>query len=152
MYRQLSFLSLFLLIIGFTSCRVSSPVVSPGVTGTSYSTREYIEKYKDLAVREMMRTGIPASITLAQGIVESNYGRSTLAREANNHFGIKCHNDWTGMTFRHHDNRRNECFRKYSQPEESFTDHSDFLRSGTRYSFLFRLSPDDYKGWAKVLK
>jgi len=129
---------------------VNRPVVAPA--GTSPNTQAYIEKYKDLAIREMIRTGVPASITLAQGIVESDYGRSTLAREANNHFGIKCHSDWTGMTFRHHDNRRNECFRKYTRAEESFTDHSDFLRSGSRYSFLFSLSPTDYKGWARGLK
>ena len=100
----------------------------------------------------MKRTGIPASITLAQGMIESDFGRSTLAREANNHFGIKCHNDWTGPTIRHHDDRRNECFRKYSRPEDSFYDHSDFIRSGSRYRFLFDLAPTDYKGWARGLK
>ena len=150
MYRQLYLFLQLLLIIGFTSCRVSRPVVVPAGTGSD--VQGYIEKYKDLAVREMIRTGVPASVTLAQGIVESDYGRSTLAREANNHFGIKCHSDWTGMTYHHHDNRRNECFRKYSRPEDSFTDHSDFLRSGSRYSFLFSLSPTDYKGWARGLK
>jgi LysM repeat protein len=100
----------------------------------------------------MKRTGVPASITLAQGMIESNYGRSTLAREGNNHFGIKCHNDWTGPTIRHHDDRRNECFRKYKRPEDSYYDHSDFLKTGSRYSFLFNLPATDYKGWARGLK
>lgn len=100
----------------------------------------------------MNRTGVPASITLAQGMIESDYGRSTLARDANNHFGIKCHSDWTGPTVTHHDDKRNECFRKYRKPDESFTDHSDFLKSGSRYSFLFDLKQDDYKGWARGLK
>ncbi len=100
----------------------------------------------------MKRTGIPASITLAQGMIESDYGRSTLAREGNNHFGIKCHNDWTGPTIRHHDDRRNECFRKYKHVEDSYYDHSDFLKTGSRYSFLFDLPSTDYKGWAKGLK
>ena len=100
----------------------------------------------------MRRTGIPASITLAQGIIESDCGHSSLAREANNHFGIKCHNDWTGPTIRHDDNRRNECFRKYSRAEESFYDHSDFLKSGSRYGFLFSYNSTDYKAWAHGLK
>lgn len=150
MNRQLSILPVLLLIVAFTSCRVNRPAVVP--SGAASGVQDYIEKYKDLAVREMIRTGVPASITLAQGIIESDYGRSTLARAANNHFGIKCHGDWTGPTVRHHDNRRNECFRKYSRPEDSFTDHSDFIRSGSRYSFLFNLPPDDYKGWARGLK
>lgn len=112
----------------------------------------YIERYKDLAVSEMKRTGIPASITLAQGMIESDFGRSSLARQANNHFGIKCHDDWTGPTVRHHDDRRNECFRKYSRPEDSFYDHSDFLKTGSRYTSLFDLPATDYKSWAKGLK
>lgn len=112
----------------------------------------YVNKYKDLAVSEMYRTGVPASITLAQGIIESDYGRSTLAREANNHFGVKCHGDWTGPTIRHNDDRRNECFRKYRHVEESFRDHSDFLKNGRRYAFLFDLQVTDYKGWARGLK
>jgi LysM repeat protein len=100
----------------------------------------------------MNRTGIPASITLAQGIIESDCGHSSLAREANNHFGIKCHDNWTGPTIKHNDNRRNECFRKYRKPEESFYDHSDFLKSVSRYSFLFNNNPADYKAWAHGLK
>jgi len=117
-----------------------------------YNATSYIEKYKDLAVSEMKRTGIPASITLAQGMIESDFGRSRLAREANNHFGIKCHDDWTGPTIRHNDDRRHECFRKYPRPEDSFYDHSDFLMNGSRYSSLFDLASNDYKAWARGLK
>ena len=101
---------------------------------------------------EMQRTGVPASITLAQGMIESDYGRSRLATEANNHFGIKCHSDWQGGKIYHDDDRRRECFRKYNRVEDSFLDHSDFLMNGTRYSFLFDLPPDDYKEWARGLK
>lgn len=132
------------------SCRSTRPTVIPAAE--ERSAADYIEKYKDLAISEMKRTGIPASITLAQGMIESDFGRSSLAREANNHFGIKCHNDWTGPTITHHDDRRNDCFRKYRQPEESYYDHSDFLRTGSRYTSLFDLSPTDYKGWARGLK
>jgi LysM repeat protein len=112
----------------------------------------YIDTYSDLAMSEMRRTGVPASITLAQAVIESDYGRSRLAREANNHFGIKCHNEWKGPTIYHHDDRRNECFRKYRQVSESYKDHSDFLRQGSRYNFLFGLGRDDYKAWARGLK
>lgn len=114
--------------------------------------RTYVNKYSDLAIREMIRTGVPASITLAQGIIESDYGSSRLAREANNHFGIKCHKGWKGRKIYHDDDKRNECFRSYRQDIESYRDHSDFLRQGARYSFLFELKPDDYKGWARGLK
>jgi len=113
---------------------------------------EYIEQYKDLAVREMNRTGIPASITLAQGILESDYGNSTLARKANNHFGIKCHKSWAGQKVYHDDDRRNECFRKYNNVYESFRDHSEFLTQSNRYEFLFDYKPTQYKAWAKGLK
>ncbi len=115
-------------------------------------TREdYIAAYREIAVKEMKRTGIPASITLAQGILESGNGNSRLAKKANNHFGIKCH-DWTGRTIREDDDKRNECFRRYRNADHSYTDHSDFLTSRSRYSFLFGLEPTDYKGWAKGLK
>ena len=150
MYRPIYIFLSLLIIAGLSSCRTSRPAVVP--YGSEPNTREYINEYKDIAVSEMKRTGIPASITLAQGMVESNYGRSRLAREANNHFGIKCHSDWTGPTIRHDDDRRNECFRKYSRPEDSFYDHSDFIRSGSRYSFLFDISSTDYKAWARGLK
>jgi LysM repeat protein len=114
--------------------------------------QEYIATYKDKAIREMERTGIPASIKLAQGILESGDGNSTLARKANNHFGIKCHSDWKGKKVYHDDDARNECFRKYRNPDESFVDHSEFLVHRSRYRFLFDLDPDDYKGWARGLK
>jgi hypothetical protein len=113
---------------------------------------EYIAAYKDIAIKEMNEYGIPASITLAQGILESGDGNSELAQKANNHFGIKCRGDWTGKKVYHDDDRKNECFRKYSSPLESYRDHSLFLRNGQRYAFLFDLEPTDYKGWAKGLK
>lgn len=112
----------------------------------------YINRYKDIAMREMNDYGIPASITLAQGILESGVGKSELAVKANNHFGIKCHNDWDGERVYHDDDKRNECFRKYDTPEESFVDHSLFLKNRARYSFLFELDKTDYKAWAKGLK
>jgi hypothetical protein len=153
MYKCSYCLIILLLLGGLVSCRVyrSVPPAPPPVPATT-SAAEYIQRYKDLAVSEMARSGVPASITLAQGMVESDYGRSTLARTANNHFGIKCHNDWRGPSVRHHDDKRNECFRKYSSPEDSFADHSDFLRYRSRYSFLFDLPLTDYKGWARGLK
>jgi LysM repeat protein len=148
---RLQYLIILLLIpVFFNACRSSRPVVTP--SGGEANTSAYIERYKDLAISEMKRTGIPASITLAQGMIESDFGRSTLARKANNHFGIKCHSDWTGPVIRHHDDRRNECFRKYSRPEDSFYDHSDFIISGSRYSFLFDIPVTDYKAWARGLK
>jgi LysM repeat protein len=146
-------LSPFLLLaflVSLFSCKTYKPLVSS--SAPDFSVQEYINKYKDLAVNEMRRTGIPASITLAQGIIESDCGHSTLAREANNHFGIKCHDNWKGATIKHNDNKRNECFRKYNKPEESFYDHSDFLKSVPRYSFLFSYNSNDYKSWAYGLK
>lgn len=113
---------------------------------------DYVSLYKDIAIREMMDYGIPASITLAQGILESGLGKSYVAVEGNNHFGIKCHNDWSGATLRHDDDANQECFRKYDNPEQSFIDHSQFLKNRARYSFLFELDRTDYKGWAKGLK
>ncbi|KJS07588.1 MAG: hypothetical protein VR77_00775 [Flavobacteriales bacterium BRH_c54] len=113
---------------------------------------EYIETYKDDAIREMHRSGVPASITLAQGILESGDGNSPLAMYANNHFGIKCHSGWKGKTMHIDDDAKNECFRKYKSVYESFEDHSDFLTSRSRYAFLFELKVTDYKGWAKGLK
>nr|WP_321450628.1 glucosaminidase domain-containing protein [uncultured Carboxylicivirga sp.] len=117
-----------------------------------YSTTDYIELYKDLAIKERKRTGIPASITMAQGILESGSGNSTLARKSNNHFGIKCHGEWNGKKVYHDDDRRNECFRKYNTVYESYIDHSDFLTGKQRYASLFDLKPTDYKGWSKGLK
>lgn len=113
---------------------------------------EYIEQYKDLAISEMKRTNVPASITLAQGLLESNYGNSRLAKKGNNHFGIKCNNNWTGPGIYENDDAPNECFRKYDTPEESYKDHSDFLRKGSRYAFLFDYDITDYKSWSYGLK
>lgn len=112
----------------------------------------YIETYSSIAVAEMHRSGIPASITLAQGLLESGYGRSPLAVEGNNHFGIKCHSDWTGDHMNMDDDERNECFRKYAEAAESYRDHSDFLRYKSRYAFLFDYEVTDYKSWAYGLK
>jgi len=115
-------------------------------------TVDYIGTYKDIAIRKMEEYKIPASITLAQGILESGNGLSELAKKSNNHFGIKCHSSWTGKKVYHDDDRRGECFRKYPSAEGSFNDHSKFLTNRGRYEFLFELSPDDYKAWAKGLK
>ena len=115
------------------------------------SRKAYIAKYKQLAITEMKRTGIPASITLAQGLLESGNGNSTLATKAKNHFGIKCH-DWTGPSIKIDDDKKNECFRKYKNPYQSYKDHSEFLTNRSRYKFLFKLKPNDYKGWARGLK
>lgn len=112
----------------------------------------YIAEYKDLAVSEMKRTGVPAAITLAQGIHESGAGKSQLVMASNNHFGIKCKSNWTGESVRHDDDAKAECFRKYPQAADSYRDHSDFLKNGQRYAFLFQLDPTDYTGWANGLK
>jgi hypothetical protein len=126
-------------------------LVSP-VLAVNNAYISYIDKYKDWAINQMNRYGVPASITLAQGLLESDAGRSTLAVEGNNHFGIKCHTDWNGRTIYHDDDRRNECFRKYNSAESSFEDHSVFLATHQRYSSLFDLKQTDYKGWAHGLK
>jgi len=112
----------------------------------------YIRKFSPVAIEEMRQYRIPASITLAQAIIESGAGQSRLAKEANNHFGIKCHKEWTGKTFHQDDDRANECFRKYNQPEESFRDHSYFLTQRDRYKSLFSLAVTDYRGWAEGLE
>ncbi len=116
------------------------------------TTEEYIAKYREDAIKDMVKTGVPACITLAQGILESESGNSKLAQEANNHFGIKCHKEWEGKTFHQDDDARDECFRKYSTVLESFDDHSEFLKTRSRYAFLFELDVTDYKGWAHGLK
>lgn len=112
----------------------------------------YIQRYSDVAVSEMYRSGIPASITLAQGLLESGAGRSQLAVKSNNHFGIKCHNGWQGGRVYHDDDAKGECFRKYDKAEDSYRDHSDFLRYRDRYQFLFEYEITDYKAWAYGLK
>lgn len=114
--------------------------------------RAYVEKYARTAVAEMHRSGVPASITLAQGLLESAAGTSTLAVKANNHFGVKCHSDWKGKTIKHDDDAAGECFRVYPNAAASFRDHSDFLRYNDRYKPLFDLKPDDYRSWARGLK
>ncbi len=119
---------------------------------TKITVDSYIEKYKEIAVREMLQSGVPASITLGQGILESEAGNSHLSLGSNNHFGIKCHLDWSGETFIHDDDAKNECFRKYPSVEASYIDHSQFLRSRNWYKPLFDLSPTDYKAWARGLK
>lgn len=113
---------------------------------------EYIQRYKELAISEMKRTRVPASITLAQGCLESGNGNSTLTTKGNNHFGIKCKNSWRGKKMYHDDDEKDECFRKYHSAEDSYIDHSDFLVSNPRYSSLFLLEMTDYKGWARGLK
>ena len=121
------------------------------VPESSTPQKKYISQYAETAVREMYRSGVPASITLAQGLLESRYGQSPLAKEGNNHFGIKCH-DWTGKKMYHDDDKRGECFRVYKSADESFRDHSDFLRYRDRYKSLFDNEITDYKAWAYGLK
>ncbi len=134
-----------IIFIGFVLCQVA--VLAQGTP-----QERYIQKWAPTAVREMYRSGVPASITLAQGILESRFGLSSLASEGNNHFGIKCHKDWKGKSMRYDDDAKGECFRVYDSAEESFQDHSDFLRYLDRYKFLFDLKTTDYKGWAFGLK
>lgn len=116
------------------------------------TTEDYIKQYKDVAIKKMKEYGIPASITLAQGILESGSGNSRLARKANNHFGIKCHKEWDGKRFYMDDDAKHECFRKYKDPADSYRDHSLFLTQRGRYSFLFEYDVNDYKKWAHGLK
>ena len=126
-------------------------ILSNSVFGQEISRKEYIEKYSSLAVKQMHQYKIPASITLAQGILESNNGNSRLAVKANNHFGIKCHG-WEGKKIFADDDKKNECFRNYKNVLESFVDHSLFLNKYSRYEFLFDYKITDYKSWAKGLK
>ena len=113
---------------------------------------EYIATYKDAAIAQMRRLGVPASIILAQGLLETESGNSDLVKRSNNHFGIKCKSTWTGESVRHTDDAPNECFRKYASAMDSYKDHSDYLYNSPRYAFLFKLEPTDYKGWAYGLK
>lgn len=138
------------LIVMFTqSCGTARRTTQPEV---ALERSDYISRYSELAREEMRRTGVPASITMAQALLESDNGNSYLARAGNNHFGIKCHRDWNGKKIYYDDDKRNECFRRYESVEQSFRDHSDFLVNGTRYDFLFDLDPRNFKGWAKGLK
>jgi Mannosyl-glycoprotein endo-beta-N-acetylglucosaminidase/LysM domain len=113
---------------------------------------EYVEQFKEIAMNEMRRSGVPASITLAQGILESESGNSELVKKSNNHFGIKCKSNWTGETVTHDDDANGECFRAYNNASDSYKDHSDFLKANQRYGALFNINPEDYTGWAKGLK
>ncbi len=133
-------LSFFLLLAGWASAQPREDIVA------------YIKAYKQLAMEEMQRTGIPAAIKLAQGIHETSAGKSQLVMKSNNHFGIKCKTYWTGKKVYHDDDARGECFRSYNEAIDSYRDHSDFLKAGERYAFLFNLDPVDYKGWATGLK
>jgi uncharacterized FlgJ-related protein len=137
------------LTILFLSCAVSSLVL--GNNEKQISKKEYVEQWRSTAVQQMVQYKIPASITLAQAILESGSGNSELAKNGNNHFGIKCH-DWTGQTMYIDDDKKGECFRVYVSADESYVDHSDFLKTKQRYSKLFALEQTDYKGWAKGLK
>jgi LysM repeat protein len=114
--------------------------------------QKYIDTYKDIAIEEMNRTGVPAAITLAQGIHETSAGQSDLVRKSNNHFGIKCKAEWSGPSVTHDDDARGECFRKYDDPMDSYKDHSDFLKTRSHYAFLFKLDPTDFEAWAYGLK
>ena len=116
------------------------------------SVYNYIYTYKDIAIVEMIRTGVPAAITIAQGILEAKAGKSELVLKSNNHFGIKCKITWTGERVYYNDDAQGECFRKYASATESFKDHSNFLKVNSRYAFLFTLDPTDYSAWAYGLK
>lgn len=134
------FLFIFLQIAGWVKAQDASSIM------------EYIDSYKDLAIAEMKRTGVPASVKLAQGIHETGAGTSPLVIKSNNHFGIKCKTGWSGPSVKHDDDARNECFRKYESSADSYRDHSNFLKGSARYASLFKLDPSDYEGWAWGLK
>ncbi len=137
----------------FTTLLTATILISSALAQSSKErVSQYINEYKELAISEMLRTGVPASVTLAQGILETAGGQSDLATLANNHFGIKCKSTWNGDYMLHDDETRNECFRKYSNAEELYRDHSEFLKSRPAYAFLFKLDPTDYEGWAKGLR
>ena len=143
---SLSKRTIFLLVVTLTLFTVSASAQ------TRQTKEEYIDKYKHIAIDHMERYGIPASITLAQGILESDSGNSNLARRSNNHFGIKCKKDWKGERVYHTDDAPNECFRKYDTVEESYEDHAEFLDQSPRYDSLFAYSTTDYKSWARGLR
>jgi LysM repeat protein len=130
-------------------CLLAAAIVAAAQTITP---EQYIEMYKDIAIREMKRMGVPAAITLAQGILETESGNSVLVKKSNNHFGIKCKSSWTAGGVSHDDDAQGECFRQYASAEESYRDHSNFLRGNSRYGFLFKLDVKDYQGWAHGLK
>jgi len=131
---------------------ISILVAKISMAQNAVDIENYINTYKNLAIAEMQRSGVPSAIILAQGIHETEAGTSELVRKSNNHFGIKCKAGWTGSVVYHDDDERGECFRGYEKPEDSYKDHSDFLRSSPRYSFLFKIDPTDYSAWAYGLK
>jgi uncharacterized protein YifE (UPF0438 family) len=142
-------MKIFTLLV-FTLFLIINTLHAQKLTADDY--KAYIKKYKDIAVNEMRQYRIPASITLAQGMIESGCGKSLLALESNNHFGIKCHKEWTGEKYFYDDDEKNECFRKYTNIADSYRDHSLFLTTRPRYASLFLLPPNDYVAWAKGLK
>lgn len=159
---------LFLVMVLFGSCAASKKTISNRQASrnnkiiqkensasiakyTPLTSLQYIDQFKSIAIQEMNLYGIPASITLAQGLFESGSGNGELARVANNHFGIKCTSDWKGKSYYKNDDNANDCFRVYDKPEDSFRDHSEFLKR-KNYSKLFELDKNDYKGWAYGLK
>lgn len=127
-------------------------IAGQSVEAQTITPEQYIERYKDVAIKEMKRMGVPAAITLAQGLLETENGNSALLKKSNNHFGIKCKSTWSGNGVSHDDDAVGECFRTYKTAEESYRDHSNFLRGSDRYAGLFQLDPADYKGWAHGLK
>lgn len=152
----------FILIVAFASAcktkqysrnnkQIEKNAKKDNPTPISYSTVSYIDAFKTIAIAEMNKYGIPASITLAQGILESGSGSSDLAKYANNHFGIKCTSDWKGKAYYKDDDQRDDCFRVYKDPQESYKDHSEFLKR-KRYASLFELDKNDYRNWAIGLK
>lgn len=151
MIRLLNFLLMFTLVTFVTEFATAQPVPTTEFP-FKMTVEQYVEKYAPIAVDEMFRSRIPASITLAQGLLESGNGNSRLALVANNHFGIKCKADWKGETLNEDDDAPQECFRKYPTPLDSYRDHSEFLMKGQRYAFLFDLEPNDYKSWAMGLR
>lgn len=144
-FLMLFLLSFFYLILGVTAAYAQPAEYK-------MTRNEYINTYKDDAIKEMLISGVPASITLAQGMLESDNGNSALAVYANNHFGIKCHSDWTGLTYIQDDDTKDECFRKYAHVLDSYADHSNFLKTRKRYAHLFEMRNADYKDWAYGLK
>tara|TARA_X000000950_G_scaffold259325_1_gene327614 strand:+ start:1195 stop:1782 length:588 start_codon:yes stop_codon:yes gene_type:complete len=142
---------LLFIIISFSSCSTMK-TLSVGDNSVEEKIKAYIKKFAPAAIKNMRFYKIPASITLAQGVLESGYGEGTLAKKANNHFGIKCHKGWKGKSIRHDDDKEDECFRSYKNPLKSYRDHSLFLVDRDRYNDLFELKRKDYKGWAAGLK
>ena len=142
---------LLFVLISLSSCSTFK-TISVSENSVEDKINFYIKKFAPAAVKNMRFYKIPASITLAQGVLESGYGESTLAKRANNHFGIKCHKEWRGRSIRHDDDEEDECFRSYKNPLKSYRDHSLFLVDRNRYNSLFKLKRKDYKGWAKGLK